>query len=88
MQKKRKILHILKDAADAYPLEVIRKTAVSCDLSILLIQEAVHMNIPKFQGNIFVLSEDLNPKKQSPFQSVGYQKMLELIFESDSVVTW
>lgn len=88
MGKKRKILHILKDERDQYPLGLIQQTTASCDASILLIQNAVRIAPPELKGDIFVLSDDLPPTESTPYRTIEYQAMLDLIFESDTVITW
>ncbi|MBI3611282.1 MAG: hypothetical protein HY204_11375 [Nitrospirae bacterium] len=86
----KRVLHILKDINPPEALTVIAKQAEqpSQNISILLIQEAITLK-PTVAAKIYVLKEDAQKRGvASGFKSINYSKMLELIFSSDSVVTW
>ncbi len=85
-----RILHILKELNPTEALAVIAKQAgqPSQDLSVLLIQEAVRLPMA-LPVKIYVLEEDARARGvASKFETINYSKMLDLIFSSDSVVTW
>ena len=88
MAGRKKILHILKEASDVYPIKLIQTQASSSDLSVILIQNATDLEPEKLDGKIAVLLDDLSPSHQSPYPKIHYKEMLEMIFESDSVVIW
>ncbi|MEK6684684.1 MAG: hypothetical protein AABY46_08520 [Nitrospirota bacterium] len=85
-----RILHILKEINQPEALAIIAKQAKqsSQELSVLLIQEAVRLQ-PDLPAKIYVLEEDARTRGgTSRFETINYSKMLDLIFSSDSVVTW
>lgn len=84
----KKILHILKKKEDSFPLDIIRKEAGSNEVSVILIQEAVDLNVNGIGAKVFVLSEDLKDQKNPSYPRIGYKEMLEFILDADTVVTW
>lgn len=85
-----RIFHILKDNNPTEALAAISKEAKKSaqNLSVLLIQEAVRLN-PDLPVKIFVLEEDARKRGiASEFESIQYEKMLDLILTSDSVIVW
>ncbi|HTN43138.1 MAG TPA: hypothetical protein VMN77_04995 [Nitrospiria bacterium] len=85
-----RILHVLKDVNPAEALTVISKEAKGSGqyLSVLLIQEAVRLQ-PDLPVKIYVLEEDAQKRGMaSKFESIQYDKMLDLILTSDSVIVW
>ncbi|MBI3596178.1 MAG: hypothetical protein HY203_03375 [Nitrospirae bacterium] len=85
-----RIFHILKDDNPTEALAAISKEAngPDRDLSVLLIQEAVRLH-PDLPVKIYVLEEDAQKRGiASEFESIHYEKMLDLILSSHSVVVW
>ena len=57
------------------------------DLSILLLQDAVSLQEP-LGVPTYVLGDDARARNvESPFPSVSYREMLEMIFSADRIVT-
>lgn len=67
---------------------MIRKETGLNEVSVILIQDAVDLNLNGTEAKIFVLSEDLKNPKKSPYPQIGYTEMLDFILKADSVVTW
>lgn len=84
----KKILHIVKKKDDPVCLEVIGKQAGSNDLSVILIQDAVDLNLNGTGTKIFVLSDDLTGSKKAAYPKIGYKEMLDAILNAETVVTW
>jgi len=85
-----RIFHILKDDNPREALAAISKEANASaqNLSVLLIQEAVRLN-PDLPVKIYVLEEDAQKRGiASEFESIQYEKMLDLILTSHSVIVW
>jgi sulfur transfer complex TusBCD TusB component (DsrH family) len=85
-----RILHILKEINPSEALAIIAKQAKqpAQELSVLLIQEAVRLQ-PDLPVKVYILEEDARTRGvPSRFEAINYSKMLDLIFSSDSVVTW
>jgi len=83
----KKILHILKKKEDRFPLDIIQKEAGSNEVTVLLIQGAVDLNLNGSEAEVFVLSDDAEGSK-SAYPRVGYKEMLDFILNADTVVTW
>ena len=84
------ILHVLKETEAKEALRIIEKQAASDaeSLAILLIQEGVRLD-PSVMVRTYVLGEDLSSRNlTTSFESIDYEKMLELIFQADQIVTW
>jgi len=92
----KRILHILKEREDAYPLELIRKQAESDHVVVILMRDAIGMEIPDPKVSVCVLSEDGKDQKiqnyasptHVPHRRIGCKEMLETIFSCDTVLSW
>ncbi len=92
----KRILHILKERDDAYPLELIRKQAETDHVVVILIRDAIGVEIPDSKVSVCVLSEDRKDQEIQnpvfpgpvPHRRIGYKEMLEMIFACDTVLTW
>lgn len=83
----KRILHILKRKDDAGAVEVIRAQAESNEVTVLLIQEAVDLELQGMKAKVVALAEDA--KNQKAFHpQIGYKEMLDYILNSETVVTW
>jgi sulfur transfer complex TusBCD TusB component (DsrH family) len=85
-----RIFHILKDGnpTEALAAISIEAQASAQNMSVLMIQEAVRLN-PDLPVKIYVLKEDAQKRGiTSEFESIQYEKMLDLILTSHSVVVW
>jgi sulfur relay protein TusB/DsrH len=86
----KRTLHILKDSDPSEALRIIEKqvSGGSKDVAILLIQDAVRIS-PSAHVPIYTLREDLEARGlTSTFETVNYEKMLEMIFSAEKVITW
>lgn len=84
----KRILHILRWKEDPAPLEVIRGQAESNDLTVILIQDAVGLELKGVKGRVFALAEDLKDGGASAHPPISYKEMLGYILDSENVVTW
>ena len=82
------ILHILKNKADRYPIDLIKKQSAANKISILLIQEARVMEIKEIDVPIFILSSGLKAGHNAIYPTIGYREMLNMIFKAESVMVW
>jgi len=87
----KKLLHIVKDPNNKKPFELIRRQAEAQDLTevqLVLTQEAVQLH-PDFHAAIYVLDEDLRERGlSSSYPKIDYSGLLDLIFNSESVINW
>ncbi len=85
-------LHILKESQPDIALDLIRQEAKDGikDLHIALIQNAVELRpIIDSSVSIYVLEENLKEKgASSPYPRINTSRLLELIFQSENVITW
>lgn len=78
----RKVLYLLTSPTIDFLLEAAPPSQKS---SVILLQEAVHLQ--KVPGNkVYVLQDNSQEKISSPFDSITYKELINLIFESDQVV--
>ena len=84
------ILHLVKDAANAAALDVIRAQAAEpgMQLSVVLMHDALRLTA-SLPGRIYRLHEDPpGLPARSGSDAIGPAELLDLIFAADSVVTW
>ncbi|MDC4222834.1 MAG: hypothetical protein MPW14_06945 [Candidatus Manganitrophus sp.] len=84
----KRILHILKRKDDPAPLEIIRRQSESNELVIILIQDAVGLELKGVKGKVFTLADDLKGGETPAHPPIGYKEMLGYILDSESIVTW
>ncbi len=79
----RKVLYLLTKPTVDFLLEAAQPSQES---SVILLQEAVHLqNVPG--NNVYVLSDNPDEKNSSSYKSITYKDLINLIFESDQVVS-
>jgi hypothetical protein len=85
-----RVLHLVKDPANAVALDVIRAQAAEpgVRLSVVLMHDAVQMTEP-LPGQVYRLRDE-HPGLPAPSETetIGSAELLDLIFAADSVVTW
>lgn len=84
------ILHLIKDPSNRTAFEVVAQQArdPAITLSVVLLQEAVHVPGP-LPGKVYRLDEGRrNGSSGSPYPSITHSRLLDLIFAADTVVTW
>lgn len=84
----KRILHILKRKDDPIALEIIRKESVLNEVTVLLIQEAVDLDLNGIRANIFILDEDIEGRNPTLYPKIGYKEMIDRIMQSETVATW
>jgi hypothetical protein len=84
-----RVLHLLKDSANAAALEVIRSQAADpgVRLTIVLMHEAVHLSEP-LPGEVYRLREGHPGLPTQALDTIGPAELLHLIFAADSIVSW
>jgi len=82
-----RVLHLVKDPANRTALDVIaRQTGdPAVTVSVVLMQGAVRLAEP-VPGEVFRLHE--HGGSGSPYPAIDHARLLDLIFASDTVVTW
>jgi len=86
---KKKTLHILKNKKDQTALDFIKQIEGAQKIAIILIHNAVSMDLSALKTQPLVLAEDLCVSTNTSHQKISYEKMmLAMIFEYDAVVSW
>jgi sulfur transfer complex TusBCD TusB component (DsrH family) len=87
----KRILHILKDPNNKKPFDLIQRQMRAQDpteVRLVLTQEAVKLRLD-FHVAVYVLDEDLRERGlSSPYPKIDYSGLLDLIFDSESVISW
>lgn len=80
-----RVLHLIKDPDNRTALDVVaqhgRDPAIR--LSVVLMQRAVGFAAP-LPGEVYRLDGD----SASPYPAIDHARLIELIFEAETVVTW
>lgn len=81
------ILHIIRHKGEAYPMQIVAaQKAAGDNVKVLLLHDAV-FTCPS-DANTFCCEEDAEARGTGCGQKVGYDAIVKMIFEADSVVNW
>lgn len=80
-----KILHIIRNPNDATPLEIAKAQSKDNEVAILLLHDAVYA---KPDLTTYACSEDAEARGVSGYECVDYNRIVEMLFEYDKVVSW
>jgi hypothetical protein len=83
-----RLLHLIKDPANRTPFTVLVEQArdPANVLTVVLLQEAVAVREP-LPGQVFRLAASANGGA-SPYPAIDHARLLDLIFDADTVVSW
>ncbi len=85
-----KVLHIIRNAADPLANRIIEEIGGdnSSEQTLLLIQDGVYTN-PQGSACVFACSDDVAARGvTTDIPLVEYDRIVEMVFESDKVITW
>ena len=80
-----KILHIIKNPDDATPLEIAEAQSREHEVAILLMHDGVYA-APAMQT--YACAADAEARGVTRHERVGYDRIVEMLFEYDRVVSW
>lgn len=80
-----KILHILRNPNDATPLEIAKAQSREHEVAVLLLHDAVYM---KPELTTYACAEDAEARGVTGHECVDYERIVEMLFEYDKVVSW
>ena len=85
----RHVLHLIKDPTNRTAFDVVTHQAADPDvrLSVVLLHDATSLSDP-LPGQVFRLDASRNGDTVSPYARITHGELLDLIFLSDTVVTW
>ncbi|MCZ7396596.1 MAG: hypothetical protein ABOK23_06230 [Candidatus Methanoperedens sp.] len=80
-----KILHIIRNPNDATPLEIAKAQSKDNEVAILLLHDAVYAK-PELPA--YACAKDAEARGVTGHECVGYDRIVEMLFEYDKVVSW
>ncbi len=80
-----KILHIIRNPDDITPVEIARAQSKEHDVVILLLHDAVYA---KPDLTAYACAKDAEARGVTRHECVGYERIVEMLFEYDKVVSW
>lgn len=80
-----KILHIIRNPNDTTPIEIAKAQGREHDVTILLMHDAVYMD-PGMKA--FACMDDAEARGVTTHECVGYDRIVNMLFEYDRVVSW
>jgi sulfur relay protein TusB/DsrH len=88
--ERMKVLHIIRSSDDPLAKRVIADIsgAAGAEQTLLLMQDGVYTN-PQGAANVFACSDDVAARGvTTDIPLVEYDRIVEMIFENDKVITW
>lgn len=84
-----KVLHIVRAIDDQRALATAHAHAQQHPTTLVLLQDAVLTRLPTFPGPVFACAEDVMARsKVGNYLEIDYDRIIQLIFEADRVITW
>ena len=80
-----KILHIIRNPYDTTPIEIARLQSKEHEVALLLIHDAVFAS-PGLK--VYACAADSEARGVIKHEKVGYDRIVEMLFEYDKVVSW
>ncbi len=80
-----KILHIIRNPNDTTPIEIAKAQKREHDVAILLMQDAVYSD-PELKA--YACAADAEARGVAKHECIGYDRIVEMLFEYDKVVSW
>lgn len=80
-----KILHIIRNPNETTPLEIAKAQSKEHKVAILLLHDAVYA---KPDLTAYACAEDAEARGVTGHELVGYDRIVEMLFEYDKVVSW
>ncbi len=80
-----KILHIIRNPNDTTPIEIAKAQSAEHDVALLLLHDAVYM---KTALKAWACAKDAEARGVTEHECVGYERIVEMVFEYDKVVSW
>jgi sulfur transfer complex TusBCD TusB component (DsrH family) len=80
-----KILHIIRNPNDITPIEIAKAQSRDNEVVVLLMHDDVYAS---FDLLTYASADDAEARGVTRHERVDYQKIVEMIFEYDKVVSW
>jgi sulfur relay protein TusB/DsrH len=86
-----KILHIIKKTTDTYAWDTVGRQRKKSgeQVGVLLLHDAVFTQLPEEGSWVFACREDVTARGIDTVATlVGYENIVEMILDADSVICW
>ncbi len=80
-----KILHIIRNPNDATPIEIAKAQSKDNEVVVLLMHDAVYTS-PELK--VYACAADAEARDATVHERVDYDRIVEMLFEYDKVVSW
>ncbi|HEY9247017.1 MAG TPA: hypothetical protein VIO11_09245 [Candidatus Methanoperedens sp.] len=80
-----KILHIIRNPRDSIPIDIARAQSKEHEVAILLFHDAVYL-APGLKT--YACADDALARSVKKHEDVGYERIVEMLFEYDKVISW
>ncbi len=80
-----KILHIIRNPNETIPLEIAKEQNRDSEVAVLLLHDAVYA---KPDLTTFACAKDAEARGVKAHECVDYDRIVEMLFEYDKVVSW
>ncbi len=80
-----KILHIIRNPNETIPFEIAKAQSRDNEVAILLLHDAVYA---KPDLTAFACAKDAEAREVTGHECVDYDRIVEMLFEYDKVVSW
>lgn len=80
-----KILHIIRNPDDTTPLEIAKAQSKNNEVAILLLHDAVYADI---ELKTYAAEDDAEARGVKKHERVSYDRIVEMLFEYDRVISW
>jgi len=81
-----KILHIIRNPDDTTPLEIAKAQSKENEVAILLMHDAVYVSDTGL--TTFAVKDDAEARGVKKHEHVSYNRIVEMLFEYDKVISW
>ncbi len=83
-----KILHLVRRPTDAYAMDIMAAQQASHELSVVFLQDGVYRPEAPV-GTRYVVEEDCAARGvEADAESITHERLVDLILESDRVISW
>ncbi len=80
-----KILHIIRNPYDTTPIEIAKAQSREHEVALLLMHDAVYA-APALKA--YACADDADARGVKKHECVDYDRIVEMLFEFDKVVSW
>ncbi len=80
-----RVLHIIRNPNEGTPIEIAKAQGMEHDVALLLLHDAVYL---KPGLKTYACKADAEARGVTAHECVGYDRIVQMLFEYDRVVSW